>query len=78
METGKTLMKTGKLMTLMTLMKINLSCSMPSALINATHNDYFSISNFTDNLTSVSKENQYRATCAHPLPLVTLLSYTLR
>ena len=74
---NKTLMETGKLMMLMTLMKINPSCAMPSADINATYNDYFSISHFTDNLTSLSKENQYRATRAHLIPLVTLLSYTL-
>ena len=73
---NKTLTETGKLMTPMTLMKTNPYCSMPSALIKATYNDYFSIWHLTDNLSSLSKEIQYRATRAHHLPLVTLLSYT--
>ena len=59
--------------------KINPSYSMLPVLIKATYNDYFSISHFTDSLTSLSKEMQYRATCAPlPLRLVTLLSYTLK
>ena len=39
--------------------KINPSCSMQPACIKATYNDYFSISHFTDSLTSLSKEIQY-------------------
>ena len=52
-------------------------CLDPS-LIKATHNDYmyFSISHFTNSFASLSKEKDYRATCASPLPLVTMLSYT--
>ena len=39
----------------------NPSCSMPSALITATYNDYFSNLLFTNSLSSPSKEIQYRA-----------------
>ena len=48
---------------------------MLPVLIKATYNDYFNILHFTDRLSSLSKEIQYRAICAPPLPLVTLLSY---
>ena len=48
--------------------KINPSYSMPSALIKAAYNDYFSISHFTDSLTALAKEIQYRVTCAPLLP----------
>ena len=58
--------------------KRNPSCSMPPVLIKATYNDYFSFLDFTDNLSSLSKEIQYKATCSLHLPLVTLLSYILR
>ena len=44
------------------------SCSIQLALVKATYNDYFSISEFTLSLTSLSKEIQFRAICAPSLP----------
>ena len=48
----------------------NPSYSMPNALIKATYNDHFSISLFTDSLSSLSKKIQYRATCSPFYPLL--------
>ena len=51
---------------------------MLPALIKATYNDFFSISHFTDSLTTLSKVIQYKATCAPHLARVTLLSYHIK
>ena len=42
------------------------------------YNDNFTIPYFTDSLTLLSKEIQYSAAYAPPLPLITLLSYYIK